>query len=748
MRILLSIILLTSCFHTRLLAQTSELTVIGLPDSTALPFAHVKITGENDFQEDYLTDNFGIVKLQGLKPNEDYMMSISFIGYSKEQQKLKFGSTKMIFVQPDTKTLEPVLITAEYQPVAQSNSMNVTRVIDSKQIEKMAAVNLKDALSNELNIKFGEDSYLGTAISMQGLSGENLVIMVDGVPVIGRQGGNIDVSQINMVNVERIEVIEGPTAVNYGSNAIAGTINIITKKNSRKPFHFDALGYYESFGQYNVNTSMSWKSKKHFISGSFARLYFDGWSPQDPFFSFPKKTLADTNRVKQWKPKEQYIGDISYKYTASKFIMEVKGNIYDEEMIDRGAPIQPNYEYAFDRAFKTSRYSGSIFFNGKIKDNWAFNVLGSGNYYQRKSETVFKDLTTLDFVEITDQNDTTSMQAYMIRGSFQYIPKKKKVSVEMGYDLNYNQIKGDRILNNLQDRIVADFFGSFNWNAFKGFDTKIGLRYGYNSDFLKYPVASIQLKYKIDNFVIRGSYAMGYRAPSLKEQYMYFVDINHNIQGNPELKEEKSHNAQLGLAWKKFIKEKHDFNVQLKGFYNFVYDQIDLYQVENSNLYSYFNNDQVQTAGVSALFSYKLEDFKFGVGVANQWLKPTWKDYQINQWLNYWEANAQITYTIKKSKTSFNLFYKFNGEQPNYFVDSEGNLTIGEIDDYHIMDFNISQAFWKKRIIFSVGAKNLFNVQNVLSTTGGGGAHSSGGGGVNVGRGTSLFTSLKFNLDF
>ena len=748
MRILLSIIILISCFQTRLHAQKSELTVIGLPDSTALPFAHVLISDDQGNTKNYLTDNFGVVQIQNNSEKKSLYLSISYVGYSKEKQKFVPGKTKIVHIETDAKSLEPVLITAEYQPVAQSNSLNVTRVIDSKKIESMAAVTLKDALSNELNIKFGEDTYLGTRVSLQGLSGENIIIMVDGVPIIGRQGGNIDISQINMINVERIEIIEGPTAVNYGSNAIAGTINVITKKNSRKPFHFDAMGYYESFGQYNVNTSLSWKNKKNFISGSFARLYFDGWSPNDPFLSFPKNTIADTNRFKQWKPKEQYIGDIAYKYTASKFKMEIKGNFYSEKMTDRGMPIQPNYEFAMDRVFKTKRYSGSIYFNGKIRKNWAFNVLGSGNYYQRKSETVFRDLTTLEATDVPDQNDTTSMQAYMIRGSFQYIPLEKKISLEIGYDLNYNNITGDRILNNIQDRYVADFFGSFNWRAFKGFETKIGLRYGYNSDFVKYPVASAQLKYKIENFVIRGSYAMGYRAPALKEQYMYFVDINHNIQGNPDLREEKSHNAQLGLTWKKFIKEKHDFSIQLKGFYNFVYDQIDLYQVENSPQYSYFNNDQVQTAGVSVLFSYKLDNFLFGAGVTNQWLKPTWLDYHIDQWLNFWEANAQITYTIEKSNTSFNLYYKFNGVQPNYFLDSNGDLTIGEIEDYHTMDFNLSQAFWKKRMIFSLGVKNLFNVEDVVSTAGGGGVHSSGGGRVSVGRGISFWTSLKFNLDF
>ena len=69
-------------------------------------------------------------------------------------------------------------------------------------------------------------------MSVQGLSGENVKILIDGVPVVGRLNGNVDLSQINLTNIERVEIVEGPLSVNYGTNALAGTINLITKKNN------------------------------------------------------------------------------------------------------------------------------------------------------------------------------------------------------------------------------------------------------------------------------------------------------------------------------------------------------------------------------------------------------------------------------------------------------------------------------------------------------------------------------------
>ncbi|MBK9274597.1 MAG: TonB-dependent receptor plug domain-containing protein [Flavobacteriales bacterium] len=90
----------------------------------------------------------------------------------------------------------------------------------------MAANTLGEALRNELTVRLGQDNILGTAVSMQGLGGENVKVLVDGVPVIGRQDGNLDLAQLDLTGIERVEVVEGPLSVNYGTNALAGTINL------------------------------------------------------------------------------------------------------------------------------------------------------------------------------------------------------------------------------------------------------------------------------------------------------------------------------------------------------------------------------------------------------------------------------------------------------------------------------------------------------------------------------------------
>ena len=87
--------------------------------------------------------------------------------------------------------------------------------------------------------------------------------------------GNIDLSQINLSNVEQIEIIEGPLSTIYGTDALAGTVNIITKK--KLDYKNILRTYYESVGKYNLDIILNRKYKDNLIGYQFGRKYFNGW---------------------------------------------------------------------------------------------------------------------------------------------------------------------------------------------------------------------------------------------------------------------------------------------------------------------------------------------------------------------------------------------------------------------------------------------------------------------------------------
>jgi outer membrane receptor for ferrienterochelin and colicins len=126
-----------------------------------------------------------------------------------------------LFSQSNESELETFVVTAQYEKTTKEKAVNKIRVISREKIDALAAVNLGDVLKNELNIRLSQDNILGSFMSLQGISGQNVKILIDGIPIIGRLSGNIDVSQINLNNIERIEIVEGPLSTIYGSDSLA-----------------------------------------------------------------------------------------------------------------------------------------------------------------------------------------------------------------------------------------------------------------------------------------------------------------------------------------------------------------------------------------------------------------------------------------------------------------------------------------------------------------------------------------------
>ena len=163
-----------------------------------------------------------------------HLFTISAIGYVTFSDSISCSKLTIITLKEDFKILDQVCVTGEYVPTSTEESINKITIITKKDIINSGASNLTDILSYQTNIRIEQDNILGSSLEMGGMSGDNVKILIDGVPVIGRLGGNIDMNQINLGNVERIEIVNGPLSVNYGTNSLAGTINIITNNNYLK----------------------------------------------------------------------------------------------------------------------------------------------------------------------------------------------------------------------------------------------------------------------------------------------------------------------------------------------------------------------------------------------------------------------------------------------------------------------------------------------------------------------------------
>lgn len=656
---------------------------------------------------------------------------------------------------PDTVDLSDVVITAQYQPNTIQKSTYKIKVIDEEKIQALAAINLKDALSNELNIRFSQDPILGSGMSLQGLSGQNVKILIDGIAMIGRQNGNLDLSQINLNAIERIEIVEGPLSVNYGTNALAGVINIISKKPKPNSLGAGANLYYETNNTYNAGLNFRAGKKKHSISIQFNRNYFNGWNLTDEFYFLPKKTPADTNRFKSWKPKEQYFGDAHYMYEFSRFKFSYRIAYFNELIVNRGLPLRPYYEKSFDDYYKTQRFDNTVHTTRKLKKFRSFNSSMAYNYYKRSKTTYFKDLTDLSEQLATDASlqDTAAFSQITVRGSF---VKSKPyetwndsgivrnfINYDLGYDLNYSQAAGKRIQNNKQG--IGDYalFASSEIQPIQELILRPGLRITHNTEYHSPLIPSFNIKYALKSWILRSSYAKGFRAPDLKELYFEFVDINHNISGNTNLKAEQSNNYNFNVAYSG-KKNKGSSSVELSGFYNDIHNLITLALVKGSE-YSYINIGRFKSHGVSFNANYKIKVLSFSAGgsVIGRYNElssdfPEIADYSYSP-----EFRGSINYKIVKWKTTLNCFYKYTGKLPGFMLDENGNTSPTQVGDFHMLDFTFSQHFLKEKLQLSAGLKNILNVNNVNASMSGS-AHSGSSSSTPVSMGRTYFIKLNY----
>jgi outer membrane receptor for ferrienterochelin and colicins len=135
--------------------------------------------------------------------------------------------------QSDTLALlEEVVVTATRQERRLGNVAIPVQIIQRKQIQQAGSMRLRDILQEQAGLQLV--SGFGAGLQMQGLSPEHTLILIDGQPLIGRTSGVLDLSRISVSGIKRIEIVKGPSSSLYGSEAMAGVINLITDNSAEK----------------------------------------------------------------------------------------------------------------------------------------------------------------------------------------------------------------------------------------------------------------------------------------------------------------------------------------------------------------------------------------------------------------------------------------------------------------------------------------------------------------------------------
>lgn len=635
-----------------------------------------------------------------------------------------------------------VVVTGQISETTAENSIHKIRIIGSKELNSGLFLDLGSALSKELNINLTQDNILGSSISIQGISGQNVKILIDDVPVIGRLNGNIDLSQISLSNIDRIEIIEGPLSTIYGTDALAGTINIITKKDSKSKKVLNS--YYETIGKYNYDLIISNNINNHTATYQLGRNYFNGWSNGQEFSLLPTSEIADERRHKQWKPKEQIFHKISYNIDEDTYSNNNYIERFYEKITNKGMPQGPYLENAFDEYYHTSRTNmgSDIKMEG---EKYNTQLILAYNQYVRTKETFYKNLTNLSEFILDDpsKQDTSEFNLWIakiiISNSI-----NKKIKYQLGLDLNMQNAKGRRILDKYQEKRNYAAFSTIEYELNPQITLRPSARVIYNTKYKAPFIPAINILFDYEEYKFRASYAKGFRAPDFKELFFEFIDVNHNIVGNENLLAETSNNYNLNTTISKEIFQKKVIT-DISLFYNEISNKIDLANsLTETNQYSYFNITNYATKGISFRTSISLPNTQINVGASHIGRHNNISsEYNMPQFSFSTDMNLSALFTLG-NKTKLNIFFNNTGKLPIYIMENE-NITEGYSESYNILDCSINRRIFNDLLIITIGGKNLFNITNIKKYNNNS-VHSTSSNNVPVGYGRTFFTNLKFNL--
>lgn len=660
--------------------------------------------------------------------------------------------------------LKEVVVTGEYQPQSLRNSVYQTRIITAERIRLRAATNIQQVLNTELGFRFSNDLTLGTSdIQMMGMTGRNVKILLDGVPMVDRSDTRESLNQIDINMVDHIEIVEGPLSVSYGTDALAGVINIITKSPTTKTVNINARVQEETVGDsysplkndgsHLQHAGAGYQNKGwHFLAG-VTHTDFGGFNVPGALTTAEEAAL-NTNR---WKPKEQWLANTRLGYAKSNFNVWYRLD-YVDETIDSKGGYNPNNYKATNQQYITDRYSQQLHGDYKVNDRLQLSGIVGFSNLKRTTKTVVHDYTT-GLEELSTgagEQDVSKFQSANIRTTAQY-KLSDIASFQPGVEINLDHASGARIKGSPAINDYA-FFISSELNLIKDVTIRPGLRFISNSVYDAPPVIpSINTKIRLnDLFDLRFGYASGFRSPALRELYYDFFDASHSIMGNENLKAEQSNSFTGSLSLSETASEDLRFRSVWSGFYNNFKNRIDygIYAADPT-ITTLINIAKYKTTGGTFENTLYLRNWTASLGFSyigtyNQYSESADEYGESPKFVWSPEVNSNLTYSFGKTGTTANLAFKYTGSKPAYELATLNDLQqvrLTRIGSYTTADLMITQRILKT-LSLNAGVKNIFNTK-VLSNnaTVATDPHGSAGGLVPLNYGRSYVVGLSFNWD-
>ena len=626
-------------------------------------------------------------------------------------------STSVFSQQSDTTiVLEDVVVTATRSEISLEDSPVPTDVITKDEIQQLNLITMDDLLKVK---GFFVAPVKSGGFQLRGLSSEYVLVMIDGVPIAGRESGALDVSNINLSNVERVEIVKGSMSALWGNHAIGGVINIITKKSSKNSLvvntqygsnNTSIVGFTETItkGKFKAFLTANNQNSNGFdidkdtygnnvlpfnLLNATAKTTYDDGKNQISFGInfFDKKsegqTITETNTQGQLVPVDEVnqsknlIFDLNYKRTFGKYISEIK--VSNSNFNNSN---ESSFEYFGQQVTQLDESDQNIFQPEMI------------NTYNWNS----KNTTTYGF---GDRGHDYNTERYggdkSLNSSFGYVQhylNLNKLNLVLGgrYD-NYSDFG-----NNFSPKVSATYdLGKFKLNSSIGYGFRV-------PDF-----RTLYINY---GGFTQGFYVLG--AYNIEEQINFYQSQNqiaflsYGLDDITQLRPETSISYDFGVSYKLNKNSKVGVNLFQTNTTDLIESVLAGMFVNQTLLFGYTNISEVTFRGVELEGLYQKGGFRFDGSyqyLETQANKADGTEFFLGERPKHL-VNFSTTYTTK-SKVSLNL----NGViKSDYFFRDINRNGLQDSDEFvpahSLVNGIVSKQYKKFNVGF--GVNNIFNFTN------------------------------------
>lgn len=630
-------------------------------------------------------------------------------------------------------------------------------IITRKTIEQMGSRRLDEVLKEQTGLAIVSDIGSGNravGLQMQGFDSGYTMILIDGQPMVGRNSGNFDLSRITVSNIERIEIIKGASSCLYGSEALAGVVNIVTRKNITQPQALVAVRY----GSFNLTdvtlegeTPFAGKKGSVYLSSNYYRT--DGFN-SNPYLQ-EGKTAPPFN-------------SLSLQARGRYLVNEISTLNFNGRYNTRNSINEINYGVGSSTDVLDEKdFNASVSFNNNFRSGLKLKT----QYYLTRYQTT-QEINDLNTGVIIPGNEFSQ---YLHRGEIQASKELlKSLSITGGAGGAYEHLN-DASYGNAKNMSNYFAYWQADWNTSDKLSFTGGTRYDYHNKYGSKLNPSVGLRYTpIKNLTFKAAVGTGFKTPNFQQLYLVFTNIQtgYTVLGAEVfakelqvlkdagqiasvwpaasrvggLAPERSVSYSTGFTFTPTKSLKLDVNVFYNDIKNFINSEQVATKTSGQQVFSYINIARAYLTGTEIGLSWSatkslninagyqllyaidrgvLDSIKTGQGLygqvydldQNTTRRSTKSDYFGMSNRSRHMANIKFIYDHEKSGTigSFRINYRskygfMDANRANNFIDKYDTF----VRSFFLFNASVQKNFYHKHLALQLTADNILDYHDQL----------------------------------